>query len=199
MTIVLEGSLHRKCGGRYEAASETVTLRVSGMAATVERGMYRCTACGDEHRTVEQREGAEQAAVSEVRARHGLMIPKEIRQLRERLALTHEQLGDLLYGVPRSVVEAWERGRYVQNPDADQLMRSLLDRETLERRAAKAGVVLPVPALELGVAATVERPVEVTSAIPVVLAADAAPLADAVAAEATPSLRPTVSAETLHA
>jgi putative zinc finger/helix-turn-helix YgiT family protein len=166
MTHVLEGSLHRKCGGHYQAAVESVTLRVSGMAATVERGVLRCSACGDEHRTVEQREAAEQAAIAAVRAEHGLMTTRELKHLRERLALTHEQLGDLLYGVPRSVVEGWERGRYVQNPEADALLRSLDDRETLERRAAKAGVTLPII-----------LPLEQVTPIPVVPAADLPPRA----------------------
>lgn len=161
MMLVLDGSLHRKCGGRYQAAVETVTLRVSGMTAAVERGVLRCDACGDEHRTVEQREAAEQAATAAVRVQHGLMTPREIRHLRERLALTHEQLGDLLYGVPRSVVEGWERGRYVQNPDADALLRALEDRNTLEARAAKAGVVLPIV-----------LPLEQATPLPVVIAAD---------------------------
>jgi putative zinc finger/helix-turn-helix YgiT family protein len=140
---LLEGYLHRRCGGRYAAAGETVTLRVSGMAATVERGFFRCDKCGDERRTVEQREKAEATAVASIRGAHGLLTPKEIRQLRERLGLTPQQLGDLLYGIPRGVVEGWERGRYLQNPQVDALLRSLADRETLERRAAKAGVTLP--------------------------------------------------------
>jgi putative zinc finger/helix-turn-helix YgiT family protein len=140
----LEGHLHRACGGRYARAAESVTIRVSGMAATVERELFRCGTCGDERCTVEQREAAEQSAVAAIRQTHGLLAPKEIRQLRTELGLTHEQLGDLLYGIPRGIVEGWERGRYLQNADADALLRSLTDRETLERRAAKAGVTLPV-------------------------------------------------------
>lgn len=147
---LLDGHLHRRCGGRYAAASETVTLRVSGMSATVERGFFRCDKCGDERRTVEQREKAESAAVAAIRAANGLLAPKEIRQLRERLGLTPQQLGDLLYGMPRGVVEGWERGRYLQNPQVDALLRSLADRETLERRAAKAGVTLPSTEPEVG-------------------------------------------------
>ena len=41
-------------------------------------------------------------------------------------------------------MEGWEKGKYLQNRDADALIRGLLDRETLEKRAAKAGVTLPV-------------------------------------------------------
>lgn len=119
---------------------------MSGMTARVERAFFRCAKCGDEQRTVEQREAAEQAAVAALRAQYGLLTPKAIRQLRERLGLTSAQLGELLYGVPVGVIEGWERGRYLQNRDADALLRSLEDREELERRAAKAGVVLPTPA-----------------------------------------------------
>ena len=144
----LEGHLHRSCGGRYTHATESVTIRVSGMAATVERELYRCGTCGDERCTVEQREAAEQTAIAAIRQTHGLLAPKEIRQLRTDLGLTHEQLGDLLYGTPRGIVEGWERGRYLQNAEADALLRSLTDRETLERRAAKAGVALPEPQAE---------------------------------------------------
>jgi putative zinc finger/helix-turn-helix YgiT family protein len=141
----LEHHLHRFCGGRYAAAEETVTLRLSGMHAQVARGLFRCAKCGDEQRTVEQRDAAEQAAVAAMRAAHGLLAPKEIRRLREGLGLTTAQVGELCYGVPRGIVEGWERGRYLQNREADALLRSLADRAVLERRAAKAGVALPAP------------------------------------------------------
>ena len=142
---MLENHLHRFCGGRYQRAVETVTIRLSGMTAEVERELYRCAKCGDEHRTVEQREAAERIAVERIRAEHKLLTPKEMRHLRDSLGLTQAQLGDLLYGTPRGIVEGWERGRYLQNTPTDALLRSLRDRETLERRAAKAGVALPVP------------------------------------------------------
>ena len=159
---MLENHLHRFCGGRYQRADETVTIRVSGMSAEVRREFYRCTKCGDEQRTVEQREAAERAAVERVRAEHALLTPKEIRQLRDSLGLTPAQLGDLLYGTPRGIVEGWERGRYLQNRATDALLRSLRDRETLERRAAKAGVTLPVP---VGPSATIASPAETPSTV----------------------------------
>lgn len=141
----LEGHLHRGCGGRYAVASETVTVRVSGMAASVERGFYRCAKCDDVQRTIEQREAAEQAAIAQLRERHGLLAPRDIRVLREELGLTHVQLGELLYGTPKGIVEGWERGRYLQNQSVDAMLRSLRDRATLEQRAARAGVVVSTP------------------------------------------------------
>ena len=143
---LLEGHLHRFCGGRYQRAAERVVVRLSGMQAEVERALYRCGACGDEQRTVEQRDAAERDAAARMREVHGLLSGREIRRLREALGLTSAQLGELLYGVPKGIVEGWERGRYLQNRDADALLRSLRDPEALARRAAKAGIVLPGPA-----------------------------------------------------
>jgi len=144
----LEGTQHRGCGGRYTLQSEVVTIRVSGMSAEAERTFFRCEKCGHEQRTIDQRDLAEKTAVERIRLEHDLLAPRAIRHLRESLGLTVSQLADLCYGTPKGIVEGWEKGRYLQNREADALLRSLNDRETLERRAAKAGVQLPelVPA-----------------------------------------------------
>jgi DNA-binding transcriptional regulator YiaG len=141
----LDGSLHRGCGGRYSLQTETVTLRISGMAAEVERGFFRCEKCGHEQRTIDQRDTAEKTAIERIRTTYDLLAPRAIRQLRESLGLTVPQMAELCYGTPKGIVEGWEKGRYLQNQEADALLRSLSDRETLERRAAKAGVTLPTP------------------------------------------------------
>ncbi len=143
MDSSLEGHLHRRCGGRYQSGTETVTIRVSGMAASVERALFRCAKCGDEQRTIEQREAAEQVAVTRMRETNALLTPKAIRQLREGLGLTPHQMGELLYGTPKGIVEGWEKGRYLQNTAVDAMLRSLTDPEELRRRAAKANVKLP--------------------------------------------------------
>jgi putative zinc finger/helix-turn-helix YgiT family protein len=142
----LDGALHRGCGGRYSLQQETVTVRMSGMSTEVNREFYRCEKCGHEQRTIDQRDSAEKVAIERIRSANGLMTPREIRQLRESTGLTIPQFAELCYGTPKGIVEGWEKGRYLQNRDADALIRSLADRETLERRAAKAGVMLPVPA-----------------------------------------------------
>jgi len=141
----LDGTLHRGCGGRYALQTEMVTLRISGMAAEVTRELFRCEKCAHENRTIDQRDISEKAAVEQIRVEHGLLVPRAIRQLRESLGLTVAQFAELCYGTPKGIVEGWEKGKYVQNREADALIRGLADRETLERRAAKAGVNLPVP------------------------------------------------------
>ena len=145
MSLILDGSLHRGCGGRYALQTETVTLRLSGMAAEVERGFFRCEKCSHEQRTIDQRDAAEKVAIERIRASYDLLTPRAIRQLRESLGLTVPQMAELCYGTPKGIVEGWEKGRYLQNQEADALLRSLTDRESLERRAAKAGVTLPTP------------------------------------------------------
>lgn len=141
----LERHIHRRCGGHFVRVDDETTVRMSGMAATVPRSIFRCDRCGSEQFTVEQREAVEKQAVAAIREAHGLMAPKEIRALRERLGLTPAQLGELVYGVPKGLIEGWEKGRYLQNREADAVLRSLEDRETLEQRAARAGVALPPP------------------------------------------------------
>ncbi|MBC8087629.1 MAG: hypothetical protein H7Z40_10205 [Phycisphaerae bacterium] len=139
----LEGSLHRGCGGRYTLETETVTVRLSGMSAEVDRQYFRCDKCGHDNRTIDQREAAEKSATERIRAANSLLAPRGIKQLRESLGLTLAQFAELCYGTPKGIVEGWEKGRYLQNREADALIRSLTNREILERRAAKAGVTLP--------------------------------------------------------
>ena len=139
----LEGHVHRGCGGRYARRTEHITIKVSGMAATVERSLYRCDRCGDDQYTVEQRDDAERAAIESIRGYFELLSPREIRRFRESTLLTPEQFGQLLWGTPRGVVEGWEKGRYLQNKATDELIRSLFDPEVLTARATKAGVVVP--------------------------------------------------------
>jgi DNA-binding transcriptional regulator YiaG len=145
--LTLEGHLHRRCGGHYALAVEEVTIRLSGMTAKVDRAMYKCDKCGDKQHTVEQRE---REAVLTMRSQHTLLTAKEIKHFRESIALTTAQFGELLHGLPKGIVEGWEKGRYLQSPAVDAMIRSLADREERERRAAKAGFVLPPLPGEVG-------------------------------------------------
>lgn len=139
----LEGTLHRGCGGHYEVREESATIRISGMSAVVNRASYCCDKCGHERNTIDQREAAEKAAVAAMRAAHSLLGPREIRSIRESAGLTVTQFSELCYGTPKGIIEGWEKGRYLQNREADALIRSLADRDTLRTRAQKVGVVLP--------------------------------------------------------
>jgi DNA-binding transcriptional regulator YiaG len=139
----LEGHLHRRCGGHYALAVEEVTIRLSGMTARVDRAMYKCDKCGDRQHTVGQREEAEREAILTMRSRHNLLTGKEIRHFRESIGLTTALLGELLHGLPKGIVEGWEKGRYLQSPVVDELLRSLADPEERVRRASRTGVALP--------------------------------------------------------
>jgi DNA-binding transcriptional regulator YiaG len=140
------------------------------MGAEVTREFFRCEKCAHEQRTIEQRDAAEKQAVDLIRAEYNLLTPKEIRQLRESIGLTSAQLADVCYGTPKGIVAGWEKGRYLQNRDADALLRSLKDPETLEFRAGRAGVVLPTPGDAAALAAT--APVDEDESVVVVASSD---------------------------
>ncbi len=159
--LSLEGHLHRRCGGHYALAVEDVTIRLSGMTARVDRSMYRCNKCGDKQHTVEQREEAEREAILTMRTQHSLLTGKEIKHFRESIGLTTAQLGELLHGLPKGIVEGWEKGRYLQSPVVDAMLRSLADREERERLAARAGLVLPPIPGEVVAETAAEGPAEV--------------------------------------
>jgi DNA-binding transcriptional regulator YiaG len=156
--LSLEGHLHRRCGGHYALAVEEVSVRLSGMTARVDRAMYKCDKCGDRQHTVEQREDAEREAILTMRSNHSLLTGKEIRHFRESIGLSAAQLGELLHGLPKGIVEGWEKGRYLQSPTVDAMLRSLTDREERERLAARAGLVLPPIPGELVPDAAVAEP-----------------------------------------
>ncbi len=178
--LSLEGHLHRRCGGHYALAVEEVTIRLSSMTARVDRRMYKCNKCGDKQHTVEQREEAEREAILTMRTQHTLLTGKDIKHFRESLGLSAAQLGELLHGLPKGIVEGWEKGRYLQSPVVDAMLRSLADREERERLAARAGMTLPPIPGEVVVDAVVD-----------------APLADAPSVDATVDADPTQSAQTM--
>jgi DNA-binding transcriptional regulator YiaG len=167
--LSLEGHLHRRCGGHYALAVEEVTIRLSGMAARVDRSMYKCNKCGDKQHTVEQREEAEREAILTMRTQHSLLTGKEIRHFRESIGLSTSQLGELLHGLPKGIVEGWEKGRYLQSPVVDAMLRSLADRDERERLAARAGLTLPPIPGEVVVDAADQAP---AVGVPVLDAAD---------------------------
>ena len=182
--LTLEGHLHRRCGGHYALAVEEVTIRLSGMTAKVDRAMYKCDKCGDKQHTVEQREEAEREAVLTMRSQHTLLTAKEIKHFRESIALTTAQFGELLHGLPKGIVAGWEKGRYLQSPAVDAMIRSLSDREERERRAAKAGFVLPPLPGEVVGSSGDSAPIPGSSGDSAPIPGDAAPVAELVGAPA---------------
>ena len=171
--LTLAGHLHRRCGGHYALAVEEVTIRLSGMTARVDRAMYKCDKCGDRQHTVEQREEAEREAILTMRTKHALLTGKEIRHFRESIGLSTAQLGELLHGLPKGIVEGWEKGRYLQSPAVDVLLRSLADIAERERLAARAGLTLPpLPGAPLQDAASATAPESLSASSPSVSPSD---------------------------
>jgi HTH-type transcriptional regulator/antitoxin MqsA len=61
-----------------------------------------------------------------VRREEGLLMPDEIREIRQRYGLSQADLERLIGAGPKTVVR-WERGTTFQNRTADTLLRVLRD------------------------------------------------------------------------
>ncbi len=66
-------------------------------------------------------------AIEKTRARHmGLMLPEDIRELRERLALTQEQISDLLQ-IGKKTWTRWESGKERPSRSMNLLLNGICD------------------------------------------------------------------------
>lgn len=77
--------------------------------------------------------------VEESKARHmGLLIPSEMRALRNRLELTQKQIGELLQ-IGEKTWTRWETGRGRPSRSVNLLLRALHDRELSVEYLHRAG------------------------------------------------------------
>lgn len=79
---------------------------------------FRCRNCGD---VVLDEEASEQITQA-FRQQAGLMTPEEIRQHREALGLTQQELAERL-SVAEATLSRWEKGWQIQQRSLDKLLR----------------------------------------------------------------------------
>jgi putative zinc finger/helix-turn-helix YgiT family protein len=80
----------------------------------------RCIACGEEFTGPKAAQVKHEAICRAL----GLLVPDEIRRLRERLGLTQAEFSRLT-GIGEATVSRWERGRLLQNRAMDRYLRLL--------------------------------------------------------------------------
>jgi transcriptional regulator with XRE-family HTH domain len=86
-----------------------------------------------------------------IRADLGLLMPKEIKAIRESLDLSQADF-ELLLGVGQKTVVRWEKGTVFQNRATDTLLRALRDVPGVaEYLGARTGVSVPMPVPPSGV------------------------------------------------
>jgi putative zinc finger/helix-turn-helix YgiT family protein len=88
---------------------------------------YRCSGCGEERFDLEQVDRARAAAAEALTRAEGLLLPEEIRALRERLGLTQDAFEDAL-GLGRKTMVRWETGK-VMPSQSMALLLLLLKRD----------------------------------------------------------------------
>lgn len=110
------------CEGRLEAALEEREVHVGNRCARVPDRFLRCRLCGEALYAPGQVDATLRRASDAIRAEEGLLLPSQIRSIREGLGLTQHAFEQLLGVGPKTVVR-WEKGSVFQNKATDALLR----------------------------------------------------------------------------
>jgi len=110
------------CDGRLTRIAEMRDVPIGKRVVRVLDRFARCTDCGEELYAPGQMEATQRSASDLIRMEDGLLLPAEIRALREALGTTQHAFERLLGVGPKTVVR-WERGTVCQNQATDSLLR----------------------------------------------------------------------------
>lgn len=139
------------CGGEAAFVTEEREVRVGKRSAVVESEFFRCSVCGEELYEPGQMDAVMVKASTAIREELGLLMPEEIKAIRESLELTQADFEQLL-GVGEKTVVRWERGTVFQNSATDVLIRAVQDVDGFaDYLGSRAGIAVPV-GLSLGAA-----------------------------------------------
>lgn len=114
------------CGGNAVLVEEPREVTIGNRSVMIEDRFYRCEHCGETFYTGDMGDEALKRASTAVRMEEGLLMPDEIREIRQRYGLSQADLERLIGAGPKTVVR-WERGTVFQNGTADTLLRVLRD------------------------------------------------------------------------
>jgi len=134
-----------ECGGSAVFETRTDTVAYKGHTAPVRVAGHWCRKCGEavfEGDALEKREGA----FLELRAKvEGVLNPRQVASIRERLNLSQRRAGELLGGGPRAFQKYESGGQQVSVPMANLLrllekdprrLREIAKERTVSRSAA---------------------------------------------------------------
>ena len=137
------------CGGMLSPVSEIREVRLGSRSTRALDQFFRCQECGEELYAPGQFSATQCRASDLIRQEEGLLLPAEIRQIRENLGLTQRAFEELLGVGPKTVVR-WERGTVFQNKSTDSLLRIVREvTGAAEYLAAQNGVELAAPSIEV--------------------------------------------------
>ena len=99
------------CGKRQETivVRKKETYPVRGEPITIIANVCTCACCGEEIMTIECDDENLRRAYAKYRAKHGLLQPKEIKALRQRLGVSAEEFAKMTHVDCDSILR-YERG-----------------------------------------------------------------------------------------
>lgn len=139
------------CDGETTTVREMREVPLGQRQVVIEDEFMRCGSCGEEFFSRAQADRSHDLAVERARLDDNLLLPSQIKDVRETLGLTQAQFENIL-GVGEKTCVRWETGRVCQNIATDRLIRLIAaDPENVRRLAAINGVPIP-EAVQLGAA-----------------------------------------------
>lgn len=112
------------CGGSVRHVRESQDVRIGTRSVSVDAEVLKCADCEEVFLAPSQMDELQRRASETIRRAEGLMMPEEIRELRESFRYTQAEFEHLLGVGPKTVVR-WERGTVFQNAATDTLLRVL--------------------------------------------------------------------------
>jgi putative zinc finger/helix-turn-helix YgiT family protein len=110
--------------GEMREGTTTKEIDIRGERVSYQHECLVCTVCNMTRSTVDQTANAQTAIADAYRKKVGLLTGEEIKQYREALALSQQQLADKAQCAKMSVVR-WENG-VIQKPASDKALRDIL-------------------------------------------------------------------------
>ena len=132
------------CGEDAFLVSEEREVSIGKRSAVVEDEFFRCSGCGEKLYEPGQMDAVMVRASTAIREELGLLMPEEIKAIRESLELTQSDFEQLLRVGEKTVVR-WERGTVFQNSATDVLIRAVQDVHGFaDYLGSRAGIAVPV-------------------------------------------------------
>ncbi len=120
MICVECGSHMNKSTEPFEEVFHGRTITISGIE------YYKCNQCGEIVFDAAEAEKYDKQIIDKHREIEGLLLPSEIKAIREKYGLKQQEFEKIL-GVSSPSVSRWETGKVIQSKPVDLLMRAYND------------------------------------------------------------------------
>ena len=99
-----------ECGRRMVRDVRSMTLEYGGLSSEVQMPGLYCTNCGEGLHSRKDAAVSDQALYRLKAKVHGLLLPEQVRSIRNRLKLTQKDAGTIIGGGPKAF-QKYESGR----------------------------------------------------------------------------------------